>query len=168
MNGSEQKALDFMNWFCDLLHPQKIFICGNHDDCLYRATIDGLDSNVHYLCNFGVEIEGVKFYGVPMFMGDCITKCQTKHYANIPEGTDILITHTPPFGILDFDDEINYGSEELLERITVVQPRLHLFGRIHSQYGTTTLCGTTFSNGAIMDTDYTYLRKPNLMDFHKK
>ena len=83
MNGSEQEALDFMNWFCDLPCPQKIFICGNHDDCLCGATIDGLDSNVHYLCNSGVEIDGVKFYGVPMFMGDCISDRQTKHYANI-------------------------------------------------------------------------------------
>lgn len=63
MNGSEQEALDFMNWFCDLPYPQKIFICGNHDECLYGATIDRLDGNVHYLCNSGIEIEGLKFYG---------------------------------------------------------------------------------------------------------
>ena len=168
MNGSEQEALDFMNWFCDLLYPQKIFICGNHDDCLYGATIDGLDGNVHYLCNSGVEIEGMKFYGVPMFMGDCISDRQTKHYANIPEDTDILITHTPPFGILDFDDNINYGSEELLSRISVVQPRLHLFGHIHSRHGTTLLNGTTFSNGAIMNADYSNFRMPNLIEYREK
>ena len=160
MNGSEQEALDFMNWFCDLPCPQKIFI----DECLYGATIDGLDSNVHYLCNSGVEIDGVKFYGVPMFMGDCISDRQTKHYANIPEDTDILITHTPPFGILDFDDNIHYGSEELLSRITTVQPRLHLFGHIHSQHGTIALNGTTFSNGAIMNADYSNFRMPNLVE----
>ena len=168
MNGSEQEALDFMNWFCDLPYPQTIFICGNHDDCLYGATIDGLDGNVHYLCNSGVEINEVKFYGVPMFMGDCITDRQTKHYANIPDDTDILITHTPPFGILDSDDNIHYGSEELLNRISVVQPRLHLFGHIHSQHGTTTLNGTTFSNGAIMNADYSDLRKSSLIEFYKR
>ena len=165
MNGSEQEALDFMNWFCDLPYLQKIFICGNHDECLYGATIDGLDGNVHYLCNSGIEIEGLKFYGVPMFMGDCISDRQIKHYANIPDDTDILITHTPPFGILDFDDNINYGSEELLSRISVVQPRLHLFGHIHSQHGITVLDGTIFSNGAIMNANYSDLRMPNLIDF---
>ncbi len=168
INGSEQEALDFMDWFCDLPHPQKIFICGNHDDCLYSATIDGLDNNVHYLCNSGVEIEGLKCYGIPMFMDDCITDRQTKHYANIPEDTDILITHTPPFGILDFEDGVNYGSEELLARITAIKPRLHLFGHIHSQHGTTTLGRTTFSNGAIMNADYSNLRKPILIDFRKR
>lgn len=164
MNGSEQEALDFMNWFCDLSYPHMIFICGNHDDCLYGSTIDGLDDNVHYLCNSGVEIDGMKFYGIPMFMSDCITGRQARHYANIPDDTDILITHTPPFGILDFDDNINYGSEELLSRITAVQPRLHLFGHIHSQRGIVTLSGTIFSNGAVMNTDYSNLRKPNLID----
>ena len=164
MNGSEQEALDFMNWFCDLSYPQKIFICGNHDDCLYGATIDGLDGNVHYLCNSATEIESLKFYGIPMFMSDCVTDRQARHYANIPEDTDILITHTPPFGILDCDDSINYGSEELLGRITAVQPRLHLFGHIHSQYGTTSLNGTTFSNGAIMNADYSNFRMPNLVE----
>ncbi len=168
MNGSEQEALDFMNWFCDLPYSQKIFICGNHDDCLYGATIDGLDGNVHYLCNSGMEIDGVNFYGVPMFMGDCISDRQTKHYANIPDDTDILITHTPPFGILDFDDNINYGSEELLARITTVQPRLHLFGHIHSQHGTTVLNRTTFSNGAIMNADYSNFRMPNLIEYLKE
>lgn len=60
MVGSEQEAIDFLNWFCDLPHKNKIFICGNHDDCLYGANIGGLDANVHYLCNSGIEIDGVK------------------------------------------------------------------------------------------------------------
>lgn len=76
MTGSETEAIDFLNWFCDLPYNHKIFICGNHDDCLYGADIDGLDGNVHYLCNSGIEIEGMKFYGMPMFMDDCMTDRQ--------------------------------------------------------------------------------------------
>ena len=70
MVGTEREAIDFLNWFCDLPYRHKIFVCGNHDDCLYGANIDGLDGNVHYLCNSDIEIDGVKFYGVPMFMGN--------------------------------------------------------------------------------------------------
>ena len=40
-----------------------------------------VDSNVHYLCDSCVEIDGLKFYGVPMFMEDCITERQTRNYA---------------------------------------------------------------------------------------
>ena len=48
MNSCEQEAIDFMNWFCDLDYPHKIFICGNHDDCLY-----GVEYN--YKCVIAAE-----------------------------------------------------------------------------------------------------------------
>ena len=164
MNGSEEEAIDFMNWFCDLDYPHKIFVCGNHDNCLYGANIDGLDNNVYYLCNSATVIEGLKFYGIPMFMDDCITDCQELHYANIPEDTDVLITHIPPFGILDLDDNIHYGSEELLIRVTTVNPHLHLFGHINSQYGIKSINNIIFSNAAIMNANDSIFRKPNLID----
>lgn len=164
MVGTEQEAIDFMNWFCDLPYKHKIFICGNHDDCLYGANIDGLDSNVHNLCNSGVEIDGVVFYGVPMFMGDCITERQNHNYSNIPADTDVLITHSPAYGILDFDDGINYGDEHLLKRVLEIKPQLHLFGHIHSRHGTLSEGGITFSNGAIMNSDYSALLIPNIVE----
>ena len=108
MVGTEQEALDFLNWFCDLPYKHKIFICGNHDDCLYGANIDGLPDNVHQLSNSGIEIDGVKFYGVPMFLEDCVTGRQSRNYAKIPSNTDVLITHSPAYGILEFVNNINY------------------------------------------------------------
>lgn len=164
MVGSEQEVFDFLNWFCDLPYRHKIFICGNHDDCLYGANINGLDDNVHYLCNSGIEIEGLKFYGVPMFMGDCVTDRQNLNYDKIPIDTDVLITHAPAYGILDFDDSINYGSEVLLQAVTNVNPRIHLFGHIHKQHGITTIETTTYSNGAIMNDDYSILNHPNIIE----
>lgn len=164
MNGSEQEVIDFLNWFCDLDYPHKILICGNHDDCLYGATINGLDNNVHYLCNSGIELYGLRFYGVPMFMADCITERQSLNYAKIPIDTDVLITHAPPFGILDFDDSINYGSEELLSCLNAVKPRMHLFGHIHAQHGMMVHNGIIFSNGAIMNADYSNFATPNLIE----
>ncbi len=166
--GSETETFDFINWFCDLPYAHKIFICGNHDDCLYGANIDGLDPNVHYLCHSGVEIDGVKFYGVPMFMGDCVTYRQQKNIANIPSDTDVLITHSPAFGILDFDDNINYGDEQLLAKVMEIHPRLHLFGHIHAQHGIATRDGITFSNGAIMNADHTSITAPNLLTFPRQ
>lgn len=164
MNGSEEETIDFINWFCDLPHPHKIFICGNHDECLFGAILSGLDSDVHYLCNSGVEIDGVKFYGVPMFMDDCISNRQNEYYAQIPSDTNVLITHQPPYGIFDFDEDIHYGSEELLTSLVMINPRLHLFGHIHAQYGTTTNGITLFSNGSIMESNYLSLRIPNIID----
>ena len=163
MTGSEAEAIDFLNWFCDLPYKQKIFICGNHDMCMYGANIGGLDSNVHYLCNSGIEIDGVKFYGVPMFMEDCVTDRQERFYNNIPSDTDVLITHSPAYGILDFDDNINYGSEELLTKLPSLNLKAHLFGHIHAQHEILEKNETVFSNGAIMNSDYSQLNTPNLI-----
>ena len=165
----KREALDFINWFCDLPYRHKIFICGNHDACLYGANIDGLDSNVHYLCNSGVEIDGLKFYGVPMFMEDCISNRQARNYAQIPDDTDVLITHSPAYGILDLDDSIgseliHYGSEEILERVMKIHPRAHLFGHVHRQHGVMEKDGIIFSNGAIMSEDYSKLNIPNIIE----
>ena len=166
MAGTEQEAIDFLNWFCDLPYKHKIFICGNHDECLYGANIEGLDSNVHFLCNSGIEIDGIKFYGIPMFLSDCVTERQNQNYAKIPGDTDVLITHSPAYGILDFDDGINYGSEELLEKISTLNLKAHLFGHIHAQHGITTLSDTIYSNGAIMNSQYTTLNPPNILELN--
>lgn len=169
MAGSEKEALDFLEWFCDLSYPNKIFICGNHDECMYGANVDGLDHNVHYLCNSSVDIDGVKFYGVPMFMSDCVTSRQNRNYTNIPADTDVLITHSPAYGILDLDDGIsgefiNYGSEELFNRIATLSLRAHLFGHIHRQHGILKQNGVIYSNGAIMNEDYSKLNSPSIIE----
>ena len=164
MVGTEQEAIDFLNWFCDLPYRHKIFICGNHDDCLYGAKVDGLDPNVHYLCNSVIEIDGLKFYGVPLFMGDCVTDRQSRNYARVPDDTDILITHSPVYGILDFDDNINYGSEELLHRMSALNLKALLFGHIHAQHGLIKQSGIIFSNGAIMNSTYDSLNAPNIIE----
>lgn len=163
MVGSVQEAIDFLNWFCDLPYKHKIFICGNHDNCLFGANIDGLPDNVHYLCNSGIEIEGTKFYGIPMFMEDCITDRQSRSYAKIPDNTDVLITHSPAFGILDFDNGINYGSKEILMKLSELNLKAHLFGHIHSQHGVMEQNGIIFSNGAIMNTGYSTLNTTNVI-----
>lgn len=150
-NGTEKEAIDFINWFCDLKYKIKVFICGNHDDCLYKATVEGLDSNVHYLCNSGIEIDGIKFYGVPMFTNDCLTEQQACNYRNIPSDIDVLITHSPAYGILDQEDNIHYGSQELLSRLSSLNLKAHLFGHVHGQQGLRSIDGKIFSNGVITE-----------------
>lgn len=55
------------------------------------AHVDGLDDNVHYLCNSGVTIEGVKFYGVPMFMADCLINRQIRNDAGVPSARELAM-----------------------------------------------------------------------------
>ena len=171
LNGSEKEVLDFLTWFCDLEgYRYKVWIGGNHDFCLAGASISGLDENCHYLCNLGIEIDGLKIYGLPLFMESSIGGKMNTLIDRIPSDTDILVTHQPPYGILDETAGVHYGSEDLLARVSIVQPRLHLFGHNHGGYGQETHrwadTGNTtlFVNSVILNESYDLVNKPQLID----
>ena len=130
-DGTEEEVKDFIEWFSQLPYKHKIFIAGNHDNCLYGANIEGLPDNVHYLCNNSITIDGIKFYGVPMFLQDDLDGNFLELFGRIPDDTDVLLTHQPPLGILDEQDGINYGDYTLFKRVMDVRPKCHLFGHLH-------------------------------------
>lgn len=165
MGGSDMEVLDFLEWFCDLPFKHKIFIAGNHDDCMMDATLDGLPDNVHYLHDSGITIDGVSFYGVPMLaeFADGEMKLMER-YDLIPDNVDVLITHRAPLGILDgTNSKIHYGSSLLLDRLKSVKPKMHLFGHTHNTYGITIWNGITFCNAAITDDMYNICHTPQLL-----
>ena len=53
-----------------------------------------------------------------------------------PPDVDILVTHGPPAGYLSDDKN---GCDGLRKALWRVRPMLHVFGHVHSSYGTTTL-----------------------------
>lgn len=165
MGGSDMEALDFLEWLCDLPHRHKIFIAGNHDDCMLDASLEGLPDNVHYLHDSGITIEGISFYGVPM-LADFVDgeMCLQEHYDRIPDHVDVLITHRPPLGILDGSDTLHYGSATLLAQVTAKKPRLHLFGHIHHAKGVERTRHTRFSNASLCNDAYTIDPRPVLIE----
>ena len=169
--GSEEEAYDFMNWFCNLPYKHKIFIAGNHDMCMYGADhIDGLSRNVHYLYNNSVVIDGIKFYGIPMFMEDCMDGNLDVFINNIPDDTDVLITHMPPKGTCDL---ANYGkgpehrgNATLAELLKKLHPTCHLFGHEHDAYGKTIKENVIYSNACVVDSRYNLINNPTIISNH--
>jgi len=163
-SGSENEVMEFIEWFGKLPYKYKIFVAGNHDDCLFGANIEGIPENCFYLCNSGVTIEGIKFYGVPLFMENIIKGNYDNTIQQIPINTDILITHQPPYCILDYSANINYGDRILLQTVLKIQPKYHLFGHIHDAYGIEKIDNTTFVNAAILNEHYELTYKPVLLE----
>jgi Icc-related predicted phosphoesterase len=156
--GSEDEAAEFLHWFSRQPFSYKIFIAGNHDlfleECKPAKRKKIIPSDVIYLQNRGIEIEGLKVWGSPVtpyFLGMAFNERRgneiKKVWNKIPAGTDILITHGPPKGILDN----GVGDEELLHLINKIQPAIHCFGHAHGQNGSETLNGTTFVNASIVN-----------------
>lgn len=153
---------DFDAWLYRQPYKKKIFIAGNHDsgilDELPKKYMQGTrkikSERFEYLKDSGTEYEGLKIWGspwTPWFKG-VNPKCKAfmkkdkelkKTWDDIPTDTDILITHGPPFGMLDgipCDDGSYFyvGSKTLSNRIhqlSTYKLKLHVFGHIHEGYG---------------------------------
>jgi len=166
--GKPEEVLDFIQWFRDLNYKYKLFIAGNHDFCLEgkkRETIQRyLPQNCFYLFDSSVTIEGLKFWGIPYFISDELRGNFRQIVELIPPDTDVLITHRPPFGILDSDSRTTYGCPDLLEAVMKLSPRYHLFGHIHNAYGIQKSDGTTFVNTSLLNDDYQLTNEPVLLD----
>ena len=157
--GTEEEGVEFLGWFSKQPFTYKIFIGGNHDLFLEALTLRKMKqlilANIIYLQNNGTELEGIKFWGSPVtpyFLGMAFNaragKEIRKVWSKIPLDTDILITHGPPKGILDG----GLGCEDLLLQIERVKPKIHCFGHVHGQSGSTIVNGTKYINAAVVNT----------------
>lgn len=145
-----QNALDvftFCKWANNLHYDHTILMAGNHDFHIERNNAECRDMfkdfHIDYLEDSGIEIEGVKFWGSPYtpkcgnwaFMknrGSSIIR----HWNEIPDDTDILITHGPAFGYLDKTIQGDrVGCKDLERAIRTIKPDVHVFGHIHESYG---------------------------------
>ena len=146
--GTEAEVLDFLNWFCDLPHRHKVFVCGNHDEPLLSGRVSGLPNNCHQL-NFSSMVIEEKIAGFPFFIEREGNSGYQKAIEYEEEGVDIVVSHQPPYGILDGDLLYGHlGSPTLLMKVKNWQPKFHLFGHIHEASGRRDEGGTTFINSA--------------------
>lgn len=164
----EDELFDFLRWLRDLRYAHKVIIPGNHDLMMHeRHFHDGRPNETfHILHNSSVCIMGLKFHGLPMFIQDIHSGDYFRFIADIPQDTDILVSHEPPLGILDCPKghlTKPYPSHaELTKRVEEIRPRYHLFGHEHDAYGVLKQNGTVFSNAALLDRDNVLKREPRL------
>ena len=162
----------FNKWLDTIDAKDKVVIAGNHDIFVSEnsSLVKGM-LNAIYLENSGCEIEGFKIWGSPItptfnywaFMADRGLPIR-KYWEAIPLDTDILITHGPPYGIMDmilspfFDTHV--GCADLLTYVKRIKPKLHIFGHIHSGHGTEEEEGILFINASVMDEEYEVVYEP--------
>ena len=175
LRGHEYELEIFDRFLGQLPHKHKLLIAGNHDWPIAHAgpeAMKDLIKNAIYLENSGVEIDGVKFWGSPWqpeFFDWAFNLPRgpklAEMWALIPDDTDVLITHSPPYGILDqiYSGE-HVGCEDLLAALQRVRPKVHVFGHIHEGYGVLKQNGTTFINASVCDYRYRPFNAPIVID----
>lgn len=65
---------------------------------------------------------------------------------------DILLSHSPPFGLFDKGRE-HWGSQAIRDFSTTIRPRLHVFGHVHEARGHGTYGATTYINCSSVSED---------------
>jgi len=169
---------EFLQWFSELPYKMKVFIPGNHDRFIENNPVDAWkminefhDKGVRCLIDDFVDFEGLKIYGSPWqpeFYNWAYNlprngKELEEKWNNIPDDTDILLTHGPAWGILDTvvnRRDVNLGCEMLAKRLETLKPLIHNCGHIHTGYGYVEKNGTHFFNSAILDERYRHNQKP--------
>jgi Icc-related predicted phosphoesterase len=174
--GKSHEIKSFLDWFSNTDYTHKIFIAGNHDfgfEQIQDIAPEYKEKGVHYLFDNEVVIDGVKFYGSPwqpefydwafnLPRGEKLAE----KWAMIPGNTDILITHGPAYGMLDWvPSGTQVGCQDLFHRIMEVQPKIHVCGHIHCAYGQKYFNGVEFLNAAILNERYMYENKPISLEF---
>ncbi|MEO0476851.1 MAG: metallophosphoesterase family protein [Planctomycetota bacterium] len=147
---------DIDQWFAEQPVEHVLCVAGNHD---FELEKDGFRfDNAELLTDRYIELEGLKIYGTPwcpdlsgfaFYRPDLGLK---KAWRKIPAGLDILVTHTPPWGILDLpsSQSRHLGCQHLLAELDRINPRIHAFGHIHASAGERVQDGTCYINAAVV------------------
>lgn len=201
--GYKREVEDFAKWMDEQPADHIIIIPGNHelqfekDFPVSREWITEHCPVAHILVDESVVIDGIKIHGSPVtpwfcdwawnrssnvksgyhMRGKSFFPTEIKpHWDKIPDDTNILITHGPPYGILDTTTFANgdpkpgnLGCVELMNRIKELKDLdLHFFGHIHSPGGTQVhQDGVSYYNAAVCDECYYPSNPITVVDYEK-
>lgn len=186
--GEPEVVEDFIAWMKELPYQFKVVIMGNHElsydkEPTRPKKIKALElmkeAGIHYLENSEVVINEYKIWGSPIqpWFHNWAWNYQrgpeiAEVWSKIPDDTNILITHGPPYGKLDRVEKwptgaaTNEGCKDLKARIQELsQLKAHIFGHLHLQGGQMLdVDGVKYVNAAVCDEKYQPINKIMVID----
>ena len=166
-----------LEWMNSLPFTDKVIIMGNHDSHSEQMMEYAMHLNhFHILENRSIRIKDINIFGSPYsvtfgkwwFMES--EEELAKMYAKIPENTNILLTHTPIYGIMDVStryENVHAGSKSLLNRVRQLkQLKYHVCGHIHEGHGIQKEGDITFINASITDEHYHLVNDPVVFEYN--
>lgn len=163
---NESETIEFLDWFSSLDIKNKIMVAGNHESFLYNLSLenkvfDFFKTNypqIYYLEDSSIILDGIKFYGTPWTeeYGYWSFMCKNdkelaKKYRKIDNDTNVLISHNPALGVLDWVYGRNVGSDFLYKKTRKLKKlKYHIHGHIHEAYGIETNGDLTSINCAFL------------------
>lgn len=158
-----------------------ICVPGNHDKLFYHNREEAMaifkKEKIIVLIDEVIELMGLRIYGFPWLpnrSGTCDFAWETddmlEKIRNIPTFVDVLISHGPPYGILDSairgDSYEQIGNTAMTNILTYghLRPRYFVCGHVHEARGTLDFNGITFVNCAICDEKNQPVNQPYILE----
>lgn len=178
-HGDLVDVASFSKWVTSFGHSKVVTIAGNHDFCFQdqsRILAKNIleESGIVYLEDSEVVIDGIKIYGSPWqpwFGGWAFNLNRgpelQRIWSKIPDDTGVLITHGPPYAILDFAEygQEHVGCEDLRERVKQLKNlKIHLFGHIHEHPGIEFRDRVQYVNASICTLQYKPTNSPIVLE----
>lgn len=180
--GYERELIQFNKWMEEIKPNYKhgiILVPGNHD-FLYEQNetlAKSLVPSVKVLIHESYEVEGIKIFGTPYqpIFGRWAFNKESEEldhlYSQIPSDIEILISHAPPYMILDQLDEYgsmpgaHVGSQELLRKLDDIKDlKLVCMGHIHCCNKMMEFKGIKFVNASICNELYKPIQPYHVID----
>lgn len=147
--GTADQRREFIQWLIQQHYRYKLVTLGNHDSYKFDAELNETFEYAEctFLDRFN-KIQDIYIYSNPytLTFPGINPKCNyftvqdeeemAEALKDIPEYTDILVTHGPGYGTLDqLSNGQHAGSVALAETLKRIQPLVHIFGHIHEHGG---------------------------------
>jgi Icc-related predicted phosphoesterase len=176
--------IPFRAWLNWIPTKKVIAVAGNHDRVFEQAPELVPKLPWCYLQDNFIIFEGLKIYASPHQLNFCNWSFNlseeelARKWRMIPDDTNILLLHGPPYGygdlaprtVTDANEQTwpggeHIGSLSLLERIhELKQLRLCVYGHCHSGRGDWKLGEATLANVTLLDEQYKMVHKPYVFE----
>lgn len=161
----------FDPWLAELPVEQVVMTWGNHDwvgmlSPRYTPPLNG----ALVLIDDVWEVCGQRIWGSPWTLEFCnwafnATEKELRFLHSLVPPCDIIVTHGPPYGFGDTcPDGRKVGSPALATRIDVIQPKLVVYGHIHSGQGTYKIGNSIVANVAHVNEEYRPCYPPQVFE----
>lgn len=163
---NEKPFRDFLDWFSELPMNNKIYSPGNHDTAFAARYIEPDEyPKIQFLVNEVTMLDNNLIYASPYtpefgvgWAYNMNSNVIQNNWEGIPDKTNILLTHGPPYGRLDVTSGQSVGCPSLMRKVIKGLPdlKLHIFGHIHDEgtrnnYGMYIEDGKVFVNASVVD-----------------
>ena len=134
---------DYLSFLTTMTSIPVLYVKGNHDYKYAKKPPEGC------ICIEGdiYEFEGIRFLGLGGSYrykegGNMYTENEMRSRVRrlwfklfMKRGFDVLVTHSPAFGVNDGEDLPHRGFETFLELIEKYRPKYFVHGHVHMNYG---------------------------------